>query len=38
MSADTLEQVSENSLAEGLERAPLHPTSVVIFGATGDLA
>jgi glucose-6-phosphate 1-dehydrogenase len=32
----TLEQ--ENPLAEGLERQPVHPTSVVIFGGTGDLA
>ena len=27
-----------NPLAEGLERLPVHPTSLVIFGATGDLA
>jgi glucose-6-phosphate 1-dehydrogenase len=25
-------------LAEGLERLPIHPTALVIFGATGDLA
>jgi glucose-6-phosphate 1-dehydrogenase len=28
----------ENPLVEGLERLPVHPTSLVIFGATGDLA
>jgi glucose-6-phosphate 1-dehydrogenase len=28
----------ENPLIEGLERLPVHPTSLVIFGATGDLA
>jgi glucose-6-phosphate 1-dehydrogenase len=28
----------ENPLVEGLERLPVHPTSVVIFGATGDLS
>jgi glucose-6-phosphate 1-dehydrogenase len=27
-----------NPLAEGLERQPVHPTALVIFGATGDLA
>jgi glucose-6-phosphate 1-dehydrogenase len=27
-----------NPLAEGLERLPVHPTTLVIFGATGDLA
>ena len=30
--------VAENPLAEGLERLPVHPTTLVIFGATGDLA
>src|SRR6187399_1711892 len=30
--------VQENPLAEGLERLPVHPTTLVIFGATGDLA
>ena len=35
MSATT---VAENPLAEGLERLPVHPTTLVIFGATGDLA
>jgi glucose-6-phosphate 1-dehydrogenase len=29
---------AENPLTEGLERLPVHPTSLVIFGATGDLA
>ncbi len=29
---------SENRLVEGLERLPVHPTALVIFGATGDLA
>ena len=28
----------ENPLIEGLERPPVHPTALVIFGATGDLA
>jgi glucose-6-phosphate 1-dehydrogenase len=28
----------ENVLAAGLERPPVHPTALVIFGATGDLA
>jgi glucose-6-phosphate 1-dehydrogenase len=27
-----------NPLAEGLERTPVRPTSLIIFGATGDLA
>jgi glucose-6-phosphate 1-dehydrogenase len=30
--------VEENPLVEGLERAPVHPTTTVIFGATGDLS
>jgi glucose-6-phosphate 1-dehydrogenase len=30
--------LQDNPLAEGLERAPVHPTTLVIFGATGDLA
>jgi glucose-6-phosphate 1-dehydrogenase len=29
---------SENPLVEGLERLPVHPTTLVIFGGTGDLA
>jgi len=28
----------ENPLVEGLERLPVRPTSLVVFGATGDLA
>jgi glucose-6-phosphate 1-dehydrogenase len=35
----TVEQVEQdNQLVEGLERLPVHPTTLVIFGATGDLA
>jgi glucose-6-phosphate 1-dehydrogenase len=34
----TVEQQQENPLTEGLERLPVHPTTLVIFGATGDLA
>ena len=30
--------VDDNPLAEGLERLPVHPTNLAIFGATGDLA
>jgi glucose-6-phosphate 1-dehydrogenase len=29
---------ADNPLTEGLERLPIHPTTLVIFGATGDLA
>ncbi len=29
---------AENPLVEGLERLPVHPTALVIFGVTGDLA
>ena len=28
----------ENPLTAGLERLPVHPTALVVFGATGDLA
>src|ERR671937_1504391 len=28
----------ENRLVEGLERLPVHPTTLAIFGATGDLS
>jgi glucose-6-phosphate 1-dehydrogenase len=28
----------QNPLAEGLERQPVHPTTLTIFGATGDLS
>ncbi len=39
MSAVVAEQASaENPLVEGLERLPVHPTALVIFGGTGDLA
>jgi glucose-6-phosphate 1-dehydrogenase len=31
-------QLEENPLVEGLERLPVHPTTLVIFGASGDLA
>ena len=29
---------AENPLVAGLERLPVHPTTLVIFGGTGDLA
>jgi glucose-6-phosphate 1-dehydrogenase len=29
---------AENPLADGLDRDPVHPTALVVFGATGDLA
>jgi glucose-6-phosphate 1-dehydrogenase len=32
------EQAPANPLVEGLERLPVRPTTLVIFGATGDLA
>jgi glucose-6-phosphate 1-dehydrogenase len=32
------EDQQENPLVEGLERMPVHPTTLVIFGGTGDLA
>src|SRR4051812_29962189 len=35
LGGDTTE---DNPLIEGLERLPVHPTTLVIFGATGDLA
>jgi glucose-6-phosphate 1-dehydrogenase len=39
MSAAAVEDATaENPLVEGLERLPVHPTALVIFGATGDLA
>jgi len=28
----------ENPLVEGLERTPVHPTTLIIFGGTGDLS
>src|SRR5438477_1022231 len=37
--ATTIEDRSaENPLVAGLERLPVHPTVLTIFGATGDLA
>jgi glucose-6-phosphate 1-dehydrogenase len=39
MTATVAGQITdENPLVEGLERLPVHPTTLVIFGATGDLA
>ena len=38
MNAVTVEELAENPLVEGLERLPVHPTALVVFGATGDLA
>src|SRR5436853_4881299 len=32
------QQGEVNPLTEGLERLPVHPTTIVIFGATGDLS
>ena len=32
------ERAADNPLAAGLERLPVHPTALVIFGGTGDLA
>ena len=37
MAGATVEK-AENPLVEGLERLPVHPTTLVIFGGTGDLA
>jgi glucose-6-phosphate 1-dehydrogenase len=34
----TGDSTEDNPLIEGLERLPVHPTTLVIFGATGDLA
>jgi glucose-6-phosphate 1-dehydrogenase len=34
----TVERQQENPLVEGLERLPIHPTTLAIFGGTGDLA
>jgi glucose-6-phosphate 1-dehydrogenase len=36
--ATAVQEQQPNPLAEGLERLPVHPTTLVIFGATGDLA
>ncbi len=38
MATTTLHEAPDNPLVEGLERLPVHPTTLVIFGATGDLA
>jgi glucose-6-phosphate 1-dehydrogenase len=35
---DVQDGEAPNPLTEGLERLPVHPTTLVIFGATGDLA
>jgi glucose-6-phosphate 1-dehydrogenase len=35
---ETAVPVEANPLIEGLERLPVHPTALVIFGGTGDLA
>ena len=34
----TVREQEKNPLVEGLERLPVHPTTLVIFGGTGDLA
>ena len=34
----TVTDLGPNPLAQGLERLPVAPTNLVIFGATGDLA
>ncbi|MBA3301482.1 MAG: glucose-6-phosphate dehydrogenase [Thermoleophilaceae bacterium] len=34
----TEQQDEQNPLTKGLERLPVHPTNLVIFGATGDLS
>jgi glucose-6-phosphate 1-dehydrogenase len=38
MAVETRSEPGENPLTEGLERLPVPPTTLVIFGATGDLA
>jgi glucose-6-phosphate 1-dehydrogenase len=38
MAVETRIQAEENPLIEGLERLPVPPTALIIFGATGDLA
>jgi glucose-6-phosphate 1-dehydrogenase len=37
MTVPIQQDLAENPLVEGLERLPVHPTNLVIFGATGDL-
>ncbi len=36
--SEATEEQAENPLTEGLERLPVAPTTMVIFGASGDLA
>ncbi|MDX6639713.1 MAG: glucose-6-phosphate 1-dehydrogenase [Solirubrobacteraceae bacterium] len=36
--ATSAQATPDNPLVEGLERLPVHPTTLVIFGGTGDLA
>src|SRR5436189_3886223 len=38
LTTTTTPEQQENPLTEGLERLPVHPTTLVIFGASGDLA
>jgi glucose-6-phosphate 1-dehydrogenase len=38
VSVTVQQQLTTNPLVEGLERLPVHPTTLVVFGATGDLA
>ncbi|HEV7752592.1 MAG TPA: glucose-6-phosphate dehydrogenase [Baekduia sp.] len=38
MTIQPLHETPDNPLVAGLERLPVHPTTLVIFGATGDLA
>jgi glucose-6-phosphate 1-dehydrogenase len=38
VSAAAVQELADNPLVAGLERLPVHPTSLVIFGGTGDLA
>ena len=38
MTTTTPPTTDPNPLTEALERQPVHPTSLVIFGATGDLS
>jgi glucose-6-phosphate 1-dehydrogenase len=33
-----VQEAAENPLSQGLERLPVHPTTMVIFGGTGDLS
>ncbi|MDQ4040720.1 MAG: glucose-6-phosphate dehydrogenase [Actinomycetota bacterium] len=36
--ATVVQPAADNPLTEGLERLPVHPTTLVIFGGTGDLS